>query len=184
MRHITLDAIPDLSDTQVIIYAKWDRSPDILEDQVTYPLITAMLGVPQGKRHPRFFRFRLLVSSTSSSTKGPTSTGHGPGPSNTSATYSRASPGACRSNWPATKLLSAGYSSMPCRTPPAKHNLAELRSIQDWFMKYELQSLPGVAEVAPVGGFVRQYQVNLDPNALVDLQNPHGQGPERHTGGQ
>ena len=61
MRHITLDAIPDLSDTQVIIYSRWDRSPDIMEDQVTYPIITAMLGSARGQRYSRVFRFRLFL---------------------------------------------------------------------------------------------------------------------------
>ena len=61
LRQIRLDAIPDLSDTQVIVYTHWDRSPDILEDQVTYPIITALLGAPQREGHPRLQRFRLLL---------------------------------------------------------------------------------------------------------------------------
>ena len=61
LTHIPVDAIPDLSDTQVIIYSRWDRSPDIMEDQVTYPIVTALLGAPERQGHPRLLRFRLLV---------------------------------------------------------------------------------------------------------------------------
>ncbi len=78
MRHITLDAIPDLSDTQVIIYSKWDRSPDIMEDQVTYPLITAMLGVPKVRTYEAF-PISAILSYMSFSKTGPTSIGQGPG---------------------------------------------------------------------------------------------------------
>jgi Cu(I)/Ag(I) efflux system membrane protein CusA/SilA len=61
MRHIPLDAIPDLSDTQVIVYSRWDRSPDIMEDQVTYPIVTAMLGAPKVKAVTRLLGFRLFI---------------------------------------------------------------------------------------------------------------------------
>ncbi len=64
LRHIPVDAIPDLSDTQVIVYSRWDRSPDIIEDQVTYPIVTALLGAPNVKVDPRLLRLRLLATST------------------------------------------------------------------------------------------------------------------------
>ncbi|HIJ69082.1 MAG TPA: efflux RND transporter permease subunit, partial [Deltaproteobacteria bacterium] len=171
MRHITLDAIPDLSDTQVIIYSKWDRSPDIIEDQVTYPLITAMLGVPKVKDIRGFsdfgYSFAYVIFQDGTDIY-----------------------------WARSRTLEYLNNILPklprevqvelARDETAigwvfeyalvdktgKHDLAELRSIQDWFLKYEIQSLPGVAEVAPVGGFVRQYQVNLDPNALVSYKIP------------
>ncbi len=171
MRHITLDAIPDLSDTQVIIYSKWDRSPDIMEDQVTYPLIAAMLGVPKVKDIRGFsdFGYSFVYVIFEDGTD----------------IY-----------WARSRTLEYLNNILPklprdvqvelARDETAigwvfeyalvdktgKHDLAELRSIQDWFLKYEIQSLPGVAEVAPVGGFVRQYQVNLDPNALLSYKIP------------
>jgi copper/silver efflux system protein len=171
MRHITLDAIPDLSDTQVIIYSKWDRSPDIMEDQVTYPLITAMLGVPKVKDIRGFsdfgYSFVYVIFEDG-----------------TDIYWARSRTLEYLSN--ILPRLPQGVQVELARDETAigwvfqyalsdttgKHNLAELRSIQDWFVKYELQSLPGVAEVAPVGGFVRQYQVNLDPNSLVTYKIP------------
>ena len=171
MRHITLDAIPDLSDTQVIIYSKWDRSPDIMEDQVTYPLVTAMLGVPKVKdiRGVSDFGYSFVQVIFQDGTD----------------IY-----------WARSRTLEYLNNILPklprdvqvelARDETAlgwvfeyalsdrtgKHDLAQLRSIQDWFLKYEIQSVPGVAEVAPVGGFVRQYQVNLDPNALLSYKIP------------
>ncbi|MHC1727484.1 MAG: efflux RND transporter permease subunit [Syntrophobacteraceae bacterium] len=171
MRSITVDAIPDLSDTQVIIYSKWDRSPDIMEDQVTYPIVTAMLGVPKVKniRGSTDFGFSYVTVIFEDGTD----------------IY-----------WARSRIIEYLSSILP-RLPrdvqvelardatsigwvyqyalvdtTGKHNLAELRSLQDWFLKYELQSLPGVAEVAAVGGFVRQYQVNIDPNALLSYKVP------------
>lgn len=171
MKNITLDAIPDLSDTQVIIYSKWDRSPDIIEDQVTYPLVTAMLGAPKVKDIRGFsdFGYSFVYVIFEDGTD----------------IY-----------WARSRTLEYLSNIMP-RLPQGvqvelakdetalgwvfqyalvdttgKHNLAQLRSLQDWFLKYELQSLPGVAEVAPIGGFVRQYQVNIDPNALLTYKVP------------
>ncbi len=166
MKHITLDAIPDLSDTQVIIYSKWDRSPDIMEDQVTYPIVTAMLGVPgvKGIRGSTDFGYSFVTVIFEDGTD----------------IY-----------WARSRIVEYLNNILP-KLPQGvqvelgrdatsigwvfqyalvdttgKHNLAELRSVQDWFLKFEIQSLPGVAEVAPIGGFVRQYQVNLDPNSLL-----------------
>lgn len=171
MKHITLDAIPDLSDTQVIIYSKWDRSPDIMEDQVTYPLITAMLGVPKVKDIRGFsdfgYSFVYVIFDEG-----------------TDIYWARSRTLEYLSN--ILPRLPQGVNVELARDETAigwvfqyalvdktgKHNLSELRSIQDWFVKYELQSLPGVAEVAPVGGFVRQYQVNLDPNTLLTYNIP------------
>jgi Cu(I)/Ag(I) efflux system membrane protein CusA/SilA len=166
MRNVTLDAIPDLSDTQVIIYSRWDRSPDIIEDQVTYPIISAMLGVPKVKDIRGFsdfgFSYVYIIFEEG-----------------TDLYWARSRTLEYLSN--ITPKLPQGVNIELARDETAvgwvfqyalvdttgKRNLAELRSLQDWHLRYALQSVPGVAEVAPVGGFVRQYQVNLDPNALL-----------------
>ncbi len=171
MRSVRLDAIPDLSDTQVIIYSRWDRSPDIMEDQVTYPIIRALLGAPKVKDIRGFSDFGY------------------------SYVYIIFEDGTDL-YWARSRTLEYLNGILP-RLPQGvqvemardetavgwiyeyalvdttgKHNLAELKTLQDWHLKYELQSIPGVAEVAPVGGFVRQYQINLDPNALLAYRIP------------
>jgi copper/silver efflux system protein len=171
MRNIKLDALPDISETQVIIYAKWDRSPDIMEDQVTYPIISSLLGVPNVKDIRGFsdfgFSYIYIIFEEG-----------------TDIYWARSRTLEYLSN--ITPKLPSGVSVELGRDETAigwvfqyaivdttgQHNLAELRSLQDWRLKYELQSLPGVAEVAAVGGFARQYQVNLDPNALLAYKVP------------
>ncbi|MGA2027201.1 MAG: efflux RND transporter permease subunit, partial [Syntrophobacteraceae bacterium] len=171
MRHITLDAIPDLSDTQVIIYSKWDRSPDIMEDQVTYPLITAMLGVPKVKDIRGFsdfgYSFVYVIFEDGTDIYWARS--------RTLEYLSNILPKLPREvqvELARDETAIGWVFEYALVDKTGKHDLAELRSIQDWFLKYEIQSLPGVAEVAPVGGFVRQYQVNLDPNALLSYKIP------------
>jgi Cu(I)/Ag(I) efflux system membrane protein CusA/SilA len=165
MRNIPLDAIPDLSDTQVIVYTRWDRSPDIMEDQVTYPISSAMLSVP-GVRTVRGFsdfgysyvyiifqegtdiywaRSRTLEYLSAVTPRLP------------QGVRTELGPDATGIGWVFQYVLTDSS---------GKHDLAQLRSIQDWFLRYQLQSVPGVAEVAPLGGFVRQYQVNVDPVKL------------------
>ncbi|MBI5376881.1 MAG: efflux RND transporter permease subunit [Candidatus Schekmanbacteria bacterium] len=171
MNSITLDAIPDLSDTQVIIYSRWDRSPDIMEDQVTYPIITSMLGAPKVKDIRGFsdfgFSYVYIIFEEG-----------------TDIYWARSRTLEYLSN--ILPKLPQGVNVELARDETAvgwvfqyalvdstgKRNLAELRSIQDWFLRYEIQSVPGVAEVAPIGGFVKQYQVNLDPNALLAYKIP------------
>lgn len=165
MRHVPLDALPDLSDTQVIIYSQWDRSPDILEDQVTYPIISSMLGAPKVKAIRGFSDFgfsyvyivfedgtdiywarsRVLEYLSKISSRLPEGVKVELGPDATSV------------GWVFQYALV---------DKSGKHSLADLRSFQDWYLKYYLQSVQGVAEVASVGGFVRQYQVNINPNYL------------------
>ena len=171
MQNITLDAIPDLSDTQVIIYSRWDRSPDIMEDQVTYPIISALLGVPRVKDIRGFSDFGYSYVYVIFE-------------DGTDLYWARSRTLEYLSN--ITPRLPQGVMVQLARDETAvgwvyeyalvdttgKHNLAELRSYQDWFLRYELQAIPGVAEVAPVGGFVRQYQVNLDPNTLLAYKIP------------
>jgi Cu(I)/Ag(I) efflux system membrane protein CusA/SilA len=171
MRNIRLDAIPDLSDTQVIIYSRWDRSPDIMEDQVTYPIIRAMLGAPRVKDIRGFsdfgFSYVYIVFEDG-----------------TDIYWARSRTLELLSS--VTPKLPQGVQVELAKDATAvgwvfqyvlvdrggKHNLAELRSLQDWHLRYEIQSVPGVAEVAPIGGFVRQYQVNLDPNSLLGYKIP------------
>ncbi|MGH7494668.1 MAG: efflux RND transporter permease subunit [bacterium] len=171
MNNVTLDALPDLSDTQVIIFSRWDRSPDIMEDQVTYPIVTSMLGVPRVKDIRGFsdfgFSYVYIIFEDG-----------------TDMYWARSRTLEYLSN--ILPRLPEGVQVELARDETAigwvfqyalvdttgKHNLAQLRSIQDWHLRYELQSIPGVAEVAPIGGFVRQYQVNLDPNALLGYKIP------------
>jgi len=168
MQHIRLDAIPDLSDTQVIVYTKWDRSPDILEDQVTYPIITALLGAPKVKAVRGFSDFgfsyvyvifqdgtdiywaRSRVVEYMQKIQGSLPPGVTPS----------IGPDATGVGWVYQYALV---------DKSGQHNLAELRTYQDWYLRYALQSVPGVAEVAGIGGVVKQYQVTVDPNRLQDF---------------
>ena len=171
-KNAPLDAIPDLSDVQVIIFTKYPgQSPQVVEDQVTYPLTTSMLAVPRTKvvRGYSFFglsfvyiifedgtdmywaRSRVLESINYVSgrlpqgitpTLGPDATGVG---------------------WVYEYALV---------DKTGKHDLAQLRSLQDWYLRYPLQTVEGVSEVASVGGYVKQYQVEVDPNALLRYNIP------------
>lgn len=161
-----VDAIPDLSDIQVIVHAKYPgQAPQVVEDQVTYPLTTAMLAVPHAKvvRGYSFFgssfvyiifedgtdlywaRSRVLEYLNYVADRLPSGVTPGLGPDATGV------------GWVFQYVLHSDHS----------HDLQQLRSIQDWFLRYELMSVPGVAEVASVGGYVKQYQVEVDPNKLL-----------------
>ena len=168
LRRIPLDAIPDLSDTQVIVYSRWDRSPDLIEDQVTYPIVTALLGTPKVKAVRGFsdfgFSYVYVVFQDG-----------------TDIYWARSR---------VVELLSKVEDSLPAGVRPeigpdatgvgwvfqyalrdrtGSHTAAELRSLQDFHLKYALRSVPGVAEVATVGGFEKQYQVTVDPVRLQAL---------------
>jgi len=163
-RHIPLDAIPDLSDTQVIIYTEWNgQAPNIVEDQVTYPITTKMLSVPKSKvvrgysfygysfvyvifedgTDPYWARSRVLEYLSSIGGQLPKGVTPSLGPDATGV------------GWAFMYSLNS-----------TNRDLAELRSIQDWYLKYQLTAVPGVSEVASVGGFVKQYQVTVDPTKL------------------
>ncbi len=167
-----LDAIPDLSDTQVIIFTEFPgQSPQVVEDQVTYPLTTSMLAVPNTKvvRGYSFFgmsfvyiifeddvdmywaRSRVLESLNYVSSRLPNGITPTLGPDATGV------------GWVYEYALI---------DKTGNHDLSQLRSIQDWYMRYPLQTVDGVAEVASVGGFVKQYQVEVDPNALLRYNIP------------
>jgi Cu(I)/Ag(I) efflux system membrane protein CusA/SilA len=170
LAHLPLDAIPDLSDTQVIVYTEYKgQAPQVIEDQVTYPLTTAMLTVPKSKvvRGFSFFgvsfvyiifedgtdiywaRSRVLEYLNAAARKLPAGVTPTLGPDATGV------------GWVYQYALQANNMS-----------LAELRSLQDWSVRYGIAKAEGVAEVASVGGFVKQYNVVVDPNRLRSLAIP------------
>lgn len=165
--HTPLDAIPDLSDVQVIVFTEWaGRSPDLVEDQITYPIVTSMLGAPriQSVRGQSFLGLSFVYIIFEDGTdiywarsrvveymQGLT----GKLPEGVSPTLG---PDATGVGWVFQYALV---------DKSGQHDLSELRSFQDWYLRYWLQSVPGVAEVASIGGFVKQYQVQVDPNKLL-----------------
>ncbi|MCX5696923.1 MAG: CusA/CzcA family heavy metal efflux RND transporter [Candidatus Omnitrophica bacterium] len=170
-RNIPLDAIPDLSDTQVIIYSRWDRSPDIIEDQVTYPIVSAMLGAPKIKAIRGFsdfgFSYVYIIFQDGTDIYWARS--------RTLEYLSKIIPklpeGVRTEIGPDATGVGWVYQyALVDRS--GKNNLAQLRSFQDWYLRYWLQSVPGVAEVASIGGFQKQYQVNINPNALLAYKVP------------
>jgi copper/silver efflux system protein len=171
-KNMPIDAIPDLSDVQVIIFTDYaDQSPQVIEDQVTYPLTTAMLAVPHAKvvRGYSFFGYSFVYVIFEDGTD----------------IY-----------WARSRVLEyLNYvkNRLPQGVTPAlgpdatgvgwiyeyalvdktgKHDLAQLRSLQDWYLRYPLQTVAGVSEVASVGGYVKQYQVEVNPNALQSYKIP------------
>ena len=165
MMTVPLDAVPDLSDTQVIIYSRWDRSPDIVEDQVTYPIVTAMLGAPHVKTVRGFsdfgYSYVYVVFEDGTDLYWARSRTleylSGVLPRLPEGVRSELGPDATGLGWVYQYVLV---------DTTGKQSLADLRSYQDWYLRYYLKAVKGVAEVAPVGGFTRQYQVNVDPNRL------------------
>ncbi|MBI4774712.1 MAG: efflux RND transporter permease subunit [Deltaproteobacteria bacterium] len=166
MQHIPLDAVPDISDVQVIVYTPWEgRSPDLIEDQVTYPIVSSLISAPKVKtvRGLSDFGFSYVYVIFEDGTD----------------IY-----------WARSRVLEymqqltgrLPEGAVPVLGPDAtgvgwvytyavvdesgRHDLAELRSLQDWYLRYALASVQGVSEVASIGGFVKQYQVNIDPNRL------------------
>jgi Cu(I)/Ag(I) efflux system membrane protein CusA/SilA len=166
MGHIPLDALPDISDVQVIIHTNWEgEPPNIIEDQVTYPIVTALLAAPRVKavRAQTMFNdsyvFVVFEDGTDiywarSRVVEYLQTIAGRLPANV---HPAIGPDATGAGWVYEYVL-VDHSH--------KQSLADLRSIQDWHLRYQLATVPGVAEVASIGGFVRQYQVRLDPNKL------------------
>ena len=161
VRNVPLDAIPDLSDVQVIIYTEWPgQAPQIVQDQVTYPLTTKMLSVPKATvvrgysfygfsfvyvifadgTDPYWARSRVLEYLNGLSDRLPKGVAPVLGPDATGV----------------------GWAFMYSINSTSR-DLAELRSMQDWYLRYQLASVEGVSEVASVGGFVKQYQVTVDP---------------------
>ena len=173
MRNMPLDAIPDLSDTQVIVYSRWDRSPDIVEDQVTYPIVSALLGAPRVKAVRGFsdFGYSYVYAIFDEGTD--IYWARSRTLEYLSAVLARLPQGVSTELGPDATGVGWVFEYTLVDTT-GKHDLAELRSLQDWYLRYHLKSVPGVAEVAPLGGFVRQYQVNVDPNRLQAYNIPIG----------
>ncbi len=167
IKNIPLDAVPDISDVQVIVYTPWEgRSPDLVEDQVTYPIVSALISAPKVKTVRGFSDFgfsyvyaifedgtdiywaRSRVLEYTQQITGRLPEGVNPvlGPDATGV------------GWVYTYALV---------DESGKHDLAYLRTLQDWYIRYGLASVEGVAEVASVGGFVKQYQINIDPNRMA-----------------
>ncbi len=172
LKNTPLDAIPDLSDVQVIVFTEYPgQAPQVVEDQVTYPLTTAMLAVPNAKvvRGYSFFGFSFVYIIFDDNTD---------------------------MYWARSRVLEyLNYVSgrLPAGVTPTlgpdatgvgwvyeyalvdrsgKNDLAQLRSIQDWYLRYPLQTVNGVSEVASIGGYVKQYQVEVDPNVLLNYNIP------------
>ncbi|HLZ07224.1 MAG TPA: efflux RND transporter permease subunit, partial [Chloroflexota bacterium] len=172
LNRIPLDALPDISDVQVIIHTQWmGQPPNLIEDQVTYPIVTTMLAAPRVKAvraqtmpndsyvfvvfedgtDMYWARSRVLEYLQQLSAQLPPSVTPVLGPDATGA------------GWVFEYVLLDRSHT---------HNLAQLRSLQDWHIRYALETVPGVAEVATIGGFIKQYQVKLDPNRLLALGVP------------
>jgi copper/silver efflux system protein len=165
-----LDAIPDLSDVQVIIFTEYPgQAPQVVEDQVTYPLTTSMLAVPYAKvvRGYSFFGLSFVYIIFEDGTDMYWARSRVLEYINYVA--GRLPPGVTPSLGPDATGVGWVYEYM---LESDRHDLAQLRSIQDWFLRYELTSVPGVAEVASIGGFVKQYQVTVDPNKLLAFNIP------------
>ncbi len=169
VRAIPLDAIPDLSDTQVIIYSRWDRSPDIIEDQVTYPIVTALLGAPHVKtiRGLSDFGFSYVYVIFEDGTD--LYWARSRVLEYLSKIQSRLPEGVKTEMGPDATSVGWIY-EYALVDETGKNSTPEIRSLQDWFLRYALQSVPGVAEVASVGGFEKQYQVTLDPRRLASFR--------------
>jgi copper/silver efflux system protein len=165
MQHVALDAIPDLSDTQVIVFSRWDRSPDIVEDQVTYPIVAAMLGAPRVKAVRGFsdfgYSYVYIIFEDGTDIYWARSRTQ----EYLSAVLPRLPEGVRTELGPDATALGWVF-QYALVDQSGNHSLADLRSYQDWYLRYYLKAVPGVAEVAPVGGFGKQYQVNVDPNRL------------------
>ena len=172
LRHVPLDALPDISDVQVIVHTSWmGQPPDIIEDQVTYPIVTSLLAAPHVKavRAQTMFgdsyvyvvfedgtdlywaRSRVVEYLQQISGRLPADVHPAIGPDATGA------------GW---------IFEYAIVDKSGTHSLADLRSLQDWHLRYALETVPGVSEVASIGGFVRQYQVRLDPNKLLAYNIP------------
>jgi copper/silver efflux system protein len=165
LREIPLDAIPDLSENQVIIYSRWDRSPDVVEAQITYPIVSAMLGAPKVRAVRGFsdfgysFIYVIFEDGTDIYWARTRTLEY------LSGVLSRLPQDAKTELGPDATGLGWVYQYALADTSGTR-SLADLRSYQDWYLKYYLKAVPGVSEVATIGGFGRQYQVNVDPNRL------------------
>jgi len=172
VKNTPLDAIPDLSDVQVIVFTEYPgQSPQVVEDQVTYPLTTAMLAVPKSKvvRGYSFFGYSFVYIIFEDGTDMYWARARVLEYLN--YVSSRLPPGLSPSLGPDATGVGWIYEyALVDRS--GKHDLAQLRSMQDWYLRYPLQTVEGISEVASIGGHVKQYQVEVDPNALLAYNIP------------
>jgi copper/silver efflux system protein len=171
LKHIRLDALPDLSDTQVIVYSKWDRSPDIIEDQVTYPIVSALLGAPKVKAIRGFSDFGFSYVYVIFEDGTDIYWARSRVVEYLSKIQSRLPNGVQTELGPDATGVGWVY-QYALVDHTGKHTPDELRSYQDWTLRYALQSVSGVAEVASIGGFEKQYQITVDPNRLAAYSLP------------
>ena len=165
MISVPIDAIPDLSDTQVIIYARWDRSPDIVESQVTYPIVSAMVGAPGVKTVRGFSDFGYSYVYVVFEDGKDLYWARSRNLEYLSSVLPRLPEGVKAEIGPDATGLGWIFQFALVDTT-GQRSLADMRAYQDWYLRYYLKAIPGVAEVAPIGGFTRQYQVNVDPRRL------------------
>src|SRR6266540_6730493 len=172
LKYTPLDAIPDLSDVQVIVYTPWmGRNPTIIEDQVTYPIVTTMISAPKVKSVRGFsdfgYSYVYIIFEDSSDIYWARS--------RVLEYLNQVSSRLPRGVTPTLGPDASGVGwvfQYALIDDSKKYDLAQLRSLQDWYLRYQIGSVEGVAEVASVGGFVREYQVNLDSNKLAAYRLP------------
>lgn len=172
MLNLPLDAIPDLSDVQVIIFTEWrGREPNLVEDQITYPIVTAMLAAPRSKvvRGYSFFGLSFVYVLFDDGTD--IYWARSRVLEYLSGITGQLPPGVTPTLGPDATGVGWGF-EYALVDETGKNDLQQLRSFQDWYLRYWLSSVDGVAEVASVGGFEKQYQVELDPNKLVAYKLP------------
>lgn len=172
LRHVPLDALPDISDVQVIVHTRWEgQPPDVIEDQVTYPIVTTLLAAPHVKavRAQTMFGDSYLYVVFEDGTDLYWARSRvveylqqigGRLPSGVHPTIG---PDATGAGWVFEYAIV---------DRSGKHDLADLRSLQDWHLRYALETVPGISEVASIGGYIRQYQIRLDPNKLLAYNIP------------
>lgn len=172
LKNIKVDAIPDLSETQVIIFTEWmGRSPDLIENQITYPLVTAMLSAPKVSVVRGFSMFGMSFVYVIFEDKTDLYWARSRVIEYLSKLSGQLPQGATPSIGPDASGVGWVFQYALVDTS-GKYNLSEIKTFQDWYLKYWLTSVPGVAEVASVGGFEKQYQVEVDPNKLAALKIP------------
>lgn len=163
--HARLDALPDLGDTQVIIFSRWDRSPDLIEQQVTYPIVTTMLGAPRVKAVRGISDFGYSYVYVVFEDKTDQYWARTRTLEYLSGVLSRLPDGVKTELGPDASSLGWIFQYVLVDTS-GRNSVSDLRSYQDWYLRYHLRSVPGVADVASIGGFTHQYQVNVDPDRL------------------
>jgi len=172
LKNIQVDAIPDLSETQVVIFTEWmGRSPDLIEDQISYPLVTAMMSAPKVSVVRGFSMFGMSFVNVIFEDGTDIYWARSRVVEYLSKLAGQLPEGAIPSIGP--DATGVGWVFQYALVDPAgKYDLSEIKTFQDWYLKYWLTSVPGVAEVTSVGGFDKQYQVEVDPNKLAALKIP------------